>query len=662
MATAVSDVLKDFNVAALLPASGQFYTIDRLLGACEVGDWLDSVRVNSVTNPCADLGYHMVVHQTAIIQVSTTKIGTKSSYVVFENEVEPSFWEKKHTSAASLPERRYGYCLICEIDIGTDSFLFIQRLQAVNPLPHLLSALDVALPLPNVRQLTPYQFMHPWFHEDTRIERLSLRPMSLSSTALRKKTLEASDVRSTLSTLGIQRVVPGAMQVKGASKLALSLNLGGRFSLLPKSQRLSQKVERKRLSDLIEWAARAAAAFHYSKGAAKYPIDLLRALAQPLTTLSGERADSLLIECQILLDRVTANQLQIYWNGAATAKRDSDVIDSLDEAIGLSPLPLSSGKLSHVAFSGDFAVPDRYGNVLGAKVTVNTSTVSLQLTGAASYTVVDVVEYPDGRAIPLSTYIAEQKLYRVSMSGGGKLFCSEGAFTESRMNQSAEQLLQIFDELSGAAYVTSEKGLPKTNSRVFPKHSSFRMLIDQIGKHHALVCDDSTTEWCDFLAISSRGANKTVQWLHAKVKGTKSGKSTSASNLQDVVGQAIKNLSYLRLTKQQAITAKKRSFWDADYRVPMKNLTKIPRFYPNGSIATLPDFLDQLDRSASDPHARYIVGIVVPTISKTHIEKEFAKLGSGAASPEVIQMFWLLSGFMHSCLEVNARPVVYCRA
>jgi hypothetical protein len=92
-----------------------------------------------------------------------------------------------------------------------------------------------------------------------------------------------------------------------------------------------------------------------------------------------------------------------------------------------------------------------------------------------------------------------------------------------------------------------------------------------------------------------------------------------------------------------------------------KSTTKIPRFFPNGSITTVDELLNQLDNNATDPHAKYCVGIVVPTLSKGHLEKEFAKLGSAGSSPEVVQMFWLLSGFMQSCLEVNARPIVYCR-
>ncbi|MET5013442.1 hypothetical protein AAHH80_41415, partial [Burkholderia pseudomallei] len=68
------------------------------------------------------------------------------------------------------------------------------------------------------------------------------------------------------------------------------------------------------------------------------------------------------------------------------------------------------------------------------------------------------------------------------------------------------------------------------------------------------------------------------------------------------------------------------------------------------------------DAAAIAPHAVDAGPIVVPNYSKTHVESELAKSATGDAQPSVLPMFGLLSGFMHGCLEVGAKPLVFIHA
>ncbi len=81
-----------------------------------------------------------------------------------------------------------------------------------------------------------------------------------------------------------------------------------------------------------------------------------------------------------------------------------------------------------------------------------------------------------------------------------------------------------------------------------------------------------------------------------------------------------------------------------------------------GGLRRKADIEARFDAAAIDPHAVYEVAIVVPNYSKTQVESELAKIAAGDAQPSVLQMFWLLSGFMHACLEVGAKPLVFMHA
>ncbi|MCF5325076.1 hypothetical protein GIW15_14000 [Pseudomonas lurida] len=138
-----------------------------------------------------------------------------------------------------------------------------------------------------------------------------------------------------------------------------------------------------------------------------------------------------------------------------------------------------------------------------------------------------------------------------------------------------------------------------------------------------------------------------------------SGETSSASNLQEVVGQALKNLSRLRITQQDHEFAPRRDKWLTQYCVlPTKGqISRLRR-----PLNLNADKLDNIfDDAASNPTALYEVGIVIPNYSLSYLEGEMKKISKGKASQTVLQAFWLLSGYMHACLEVGAKPIIFVR-
>ncbi|MEN2469323.1 hypothetical protein [Burkholderia sp. GS2Y] len=590
-------------------------------------------------------------------------VNSWTSGVCFPFQAPPSFWKTGSGPHAGPVETRYAYCILIEVEIDRTPYLFIQRLNAPSPVGIVQSCARPPSKPVELSALTPWQFLAPWIEEKTRIEKLSMRPMALNETALRRKILEARDVKTVMSTLGIQTTIPGSIQVFGVDKKTRGLGLDGRFRLSPKQQRIAEQSGRLDSTALEDWVTKVASAFHAKAGAKKPPTNLFRAFAQPATTLVGAAADSLLVDCQTLWDRLEERRIVFEKTShKGVHLRNTRFLDVLDESIGLLPKTLARGGSSSTSFTGEYTL--QLGTeTVSASVSVHKTSVTCTIAGMDSVSVYDRQEYGEDRVV-LSDYISRERLFRVAFDGGKRVFAAEGVFAEADLAKSSRQLLQIFSPVTGAPLVTSEKGSPTPTSTVFPKGSSFRMLVDSLKPSDAIVCDDSTDEWCDFVSLTPAKpkSGATVSWFHAKVKGTLSGNATSASNLQDVIGQAVKNLGRLRITSSVLSSTKRNGVWARKYVYPKTHKkTNIDRFMPHAKVGTLSDFIGGLDDAASDPRTRYRVCIVVPTLSRQHIRAEFAKLGTSAVAPEVVQLFWILSGFMQSCLEVHAQPVVMCR-
>ena len=284
----------------------------------------------------------------------------------------------------------------------------------------------------------------------------------------------------------------------------------------------------------------------------------------------------------------------------------------------------------------------------------------------------------------------KHKSFRVVFDKGQALYCSEGAYASANTTLAVEQLIHIFKPIKALESITSEKGEVPPKATHFEKTSSFYIIEtdpDITHKDSILICDDDTREWCDYIEISAKPTR--IRWLHAKVQqlekdqrartsakksGSHSGApsplpkkllpmssndTSSASKLQEVVGQALKNLSRLRVTKQDHEFAPRRDKWLTQYCVlPTKGEINRLRRPVNLNADKLDDIFDD---AASNPTALYEVGIVIPNYSLRYLEDEMKKILIGKASQHVLQAFWLLSGYMHACLEVGAQPIVFVR-
>lgn len=289
----------------------------------------------------------------------------------------------------------------------------------------------------------------------------------------------------------------------------------------------------------------------------------------------------------------------------------------------------------------------------------------------------------NGSLLPSGTVVSRMRAMRVSFNRGRAMYCLEGAFELANLPLSVKQLSHMLVSISELDIVHSEKGAtPGLVDTDFGRDSSFWAIEHSkiVETDSILICDDATDEWCDYLEIST--VKPKMRWLHAKVQKIEttadraarkaalppkppkitqpmsSSDSLSASDLQEVIGQAIKNLGRLRMQVADPETAQRIHRWTNEF-CTLPAPAKISRVRRQTTPPT--PISKRIEAVTSSPLAALEVGLVIPNYSAKGLTEAFSKIGTPKAAPHVEQAFWLLSSFMNSCLEVGATPYAFMR-
>lgn len=194
------------------------------------------------------------------------------------------------------------------------------------------------------------------------------------------------------------------------------------------------------------------------------------------------------------------------------------------------------------------------------------------------------------------------------------------------------------------------------NSEFFIVEKKFK------DKFECFICDDCQNEWADYIGINS----DCIEFFACKYKSLKrkstsnkdsKNNSTSASNFQDVVGQALKNLGNF-IPFEEQIEKKEVEWADTYLKSPIQrtrkgNLKKGLSFWKDGM---------------TNPNYKKTFSLVVNFLKKETFKKGIKELrkykNKDANKPahveEMYQQLWILSNFVNSCLEQGVTPRIYC--
>ncbi|WP_228284237.1 hypothetical protein [Acinetobacter indicus] len=140
--------------------------------------------------------------------------------------------------------------------------------------------------------------------------------------------------------------------------------------------------------------------------------------------------------------------------------------------------------------------------------------------------------------------------------------------------------------------------------------------------------------------------------------------TNSASQLQDVVGQGIKNLGNMHFTSKQIV---------------FKNSNSLAGFYKSGKGANgegtgVQTNISRIRKSSGNiendinlilknPKLHRKCILACNFISKSYIEAEFNKIKQGQkVRGNITQWLWILSSFSHAAKDAGVFPMIYCAA
>jgi hypothetical protein len=271
----------------------------------------------------------------------------------------------------------------------------------------------------------------------------------------------------------------------------------------------------------------------------------------------------------------------------------------------------------------------------------------------------DEIHNPDKPKDTLLTALNARQAFRIVPTAADTIYVG-GDFYRVDLDVHAggqgRLLLDLLQPVAKLEQLTSEKGdYGKAPVGGFDENSVFD-LIDRglqgkliptpfSGPPFDLVaCTDLGREIADFVAIDSKNAR--IVFIHAKA-----GKAQfSVSALQEVVGQAVKNLANVavrsdRLAPELEVLKKK---WKPEAGHTRDRLR----------LGTRADFVKEAARVSSAPNAQREVWLVLGhLLSKSKAEK---KIAAGKADPAVLQMFMLLSSLYTQCVSIGATLRIYC--
>ncbi len=177
---------------------------------------------------------------------------------------------------------------------------------------------------------------------------------------------------------------------------------------------------------------------------------------------------------------------------------------------------------------------------------------------------------------------------------------------------------------------------------------SYTSLKEYFGDPDILVCDDMGTESADFIMADFN--NRRVAFIHAKASSSR--KPASASALQEVIGQATKNLNFLGMFNQT--TPKNLPRWDEPWNNRGSIVTKRIRLGPQNGTKAWQQIHSIIRHPLADREVWLFMG---QTLSKSKFEKMLSQEKPGA---EALQAAYLLFATLSNVASVGAKLRVFC--
>ena len=466
--------------------------------------------------------------------------------------------------------------------------------------------------------------------ETTSFEKLSMNNMNISDRAIRQKSLESPNLQENIASFGLQGYILNNVRISNnEEKVALSVN----------SSRINQLGPKITFEDFLNWSS--------------LTIKKIQEYT-PKTSFLSSFATS--IDYSKYKDELKPTSILIILSKLYKEFEEGKIIkcfykiregnDILKREINIMPI------LKHFEFLLEVQSTDEQYKIKNKIVDdlilfFNDKSIKLRSKKLAKL----YIEYESDFAIPILQVINWNSSYIITFDNPEFIYSNRKLFKDNRLLGNLDAILKIFKVNPELENITSEKGTFTNTSIKFDDNSVFGFVENKfMSSYDYFICDDLYKEWADHIGLNE----KFISFYHSKYKNS----SFSASDFQDIVGQALKNLGNLSPSDDQWDI--KEGFWNNLYKNNSIE-TQINRIRTGQNSN---DVISYFKKIKGYPNIKKQVHIVINFISKSALEDKLIRLKNGEQfreRNEIIQILWFISSLISSCFEANTEVYIHCK-
>ncbi|HHX8679453.1 hypothetical protein J4H63_23195 [Vibrio alginolyticus] len=603
--------LSDFDI----PKSAKFYKVDKnikkdLLEECTKE--ISKDKVGRVLNR---------KHRAKINTINGNFAQVTSC--CFKLEVPPTFLKN-----VSLKETKYAYLIIVEFD----KYLAVFKKNCSDP----FSLLKEHLSLFSSREMASYIKES----NNTTCEKLSVNGMSIGTYDILRKSYEAHNLIGTLPTFNSHRLIP---------RMAKFSENETDYSISVNTSRISDYSGKWSIDHVVDWCfdfkvrlERNVDSNFMNQFSSSIDINDLPA---------GVKPTSMIFNLNRLLENM-GDKYELYYSGGLASQKIVDFAKSKAKNI------YEVIKINNHSHSLDG---------IDVSIVRNSKSFTLKSKRLSRFS---LKNRETGSYISLLSFINTKGCFDIVFSDLSYFYTGKRLYKDSNMLNNVKYITSIYEGVERFKCAKNEKSerLITKNSVDFPFTSLFYRVQEYYKRvSDIIVCDDlGSQEWADHFIFNkvSSGTPK-IALVHSKAK---SEDSHGASEMQEVVSQAVKNLGKVMLSTTDLDSKEK--LWSRTYipsirtkkgqPKPPKVISHISRIMGSYKY-NYANFKRNVLDIVSSPSCQREVVIAVNFVKKSEIDKLVKKANKGKLTSHETQLLWLMSSFVSACIEVGVKPKVLCR-
>ncbi|WP_281883349.1 hypothetical protein [Paenibacillus sp. YYML68] len=533
------------------------------------------------------------------------------SLCVFKTKGKPSFLDSEGTEE----ELKYAYLLLIQY-----SDMLIVSKKNVSGVERMLSNYIIEINYVTISRL--------FLSDRAFFEKFSMSNMDVSDKAVRRRNIEAMDLKSSFSPIYASKYILNSIRIKDQDSNRITLALS--------TSRINRLGRKGSFDDYLQWVIQVVDKIKNFELHESY-LDNFSTPLKVQETLNRLVPTSVLFHFGDLLDQLDRGEIErIEYRIDENKKRYVDLqgfIDSFGTFCEISAVEIGeTGKFLYKVL-----------NPVDKKLLLKKNKNSIKVSSARLKNIYIVYS---GSEVRLIDYINSAQSFIVTFSEFDIVYTNKRLFQDSKLLANLDSFMDVLEEQQELTTIHSEKGKIEPHMTSFEGDTLFSFIDSVLAiDPEYLFCDDLGNEFADFISIYNQNS---ICYYHAKYATSQ----FSASDFQVVIGQALKNIG--NMSPSNAQLEQKKTRWSSLYSGSNIPMMRRGDSVENGVIA--------FTKTLNHPNTISHIYIVVNYLSKSRVLSELTALREGrSTSAQSVQLFWLFSSFISTCKELGFQAHITCK-